>query len=47
MAIGVKPSHTPADTIKRQYAFDILGDAATVGKLLDGMTNAFEAANRI
>lgn len=47
LAIGSKPNHTLADAIESQYPFDLLGDANTVRKLLEGMTSAFEAAYRL
>ncbi len=47
LAIGSKPNRTLAEAVQDQYPTDILGDANTVGKALEGMTNAYEAAYRI
>jgi 2,4-dienoyl-CoA reductase-like NADH-dependent reductase (Old Yellow Enzyme family)/thioredoxin reductase len=47
LAIGSKPNGTLAEAVQDQYPTDILGDANTVGKALEGMTNAYEAAYRI
>jgi pyruvate/2-oxoglutarate dehydrogenase complex dihydrolipoamide dehydrogenase (E3) component len=47
VAIGSNSDNALSESIKNQYPTDVLGDANTVGKLLEGMTNAFEAAYRI
>lgn len=47
LAIGSRPNNILLESIKDQYPTDVLGDAIAVGKALDGMTNAYEAAYRI